>query len=64
MQTRAFTAGLCSERVVSLMIAHSLEYPKPELNVVLLYITWLFSLASCAKNQYCNTVLYFAQNIR
>ena len=31
MQTRAFAAGVCSGRVVSLIIAYSLEYPKSEL---------------------------------
>ena len=32
MRTRAFATGVRSGRVVSLMIAHSLEYTKSKLN--------------------------------
>ena len=32
MQTRAFAAGVCSRRVVSLIFARLLEHPKSELN--------------------------------
>ena len=48
MRTRAFAGGVCSGRVVSLMIAHLLEYPK---SAELLYFCKLpdcFSLVSCA----------------
>ena len=49
MQTRAFAAGVCSGRVVSVTIAHSLEYSKSGLNCyTAVNYQHSVSLVSCA----------------
>ena len=49
MRTRAFAAGVCSGRVVSLTIAHSLEYPKSGLSCyTAVNYQHSISLVSCA----------------
>ena len=57
MRTRAFEAGVCSGRVVLLIIAHSLEYPKSELNCCTTeYYLAIFLFRAGTNNQYCYTV--------
>ena len=60
MRTRAFAADVCSERVVSLMIAHLHEYPKSELNCyTAVKYQHSVSLVSCAIRVFSESIFIF-----